>query len=126
MPLVETRYPSVYSLQQLLEAATTVAPRVKCQQADGKRLVSELAGSAVPKITFGRRSSLHRKRIRSSEEAVVPDVDYLADDLCAPAPVQVTVLSGLLAAVDYRACWFEQPWGPYSDNLLVDMQIVAL
>ena len=77
MTLVETRYPSVYSFQQLLEAHTNSPPRLKGQAASPKRVVSDLSGSLLPKITFGRTNSFHRKRIRSSgEEAIVPDVDF--------------------------------------------------
>ena len=77
MTLVETRYPSVYSFQQLLEASSKTSPRGSNKAAETKRVVSELLGASLPKISFGRSVSFHRKRIRSSgEEAVVPDIDY--------------------------------------------------
>lgn len=95
MPLVESRFPSVYSLQQLaVEVAAGSAPRSKAPQPDGKRVVSELAGASLPKITFGRTVPFHRKRIRSSEEAVVPDVDYPpSEDSCAPAAFGIYLLT---------------------------------
>ena len=74
---VETRVPSVYSFQQLLDGAkSSSTDNGKLAVATGKKLVSELQGACLPKITFGRSVSFHRKRIRSSGDAVVPDIDF--------------------------------------------------
>lgn len=81
MTLVETRYPSVYSFQQLLEGSLNASPRGPAKPGAGaeKRAVSQLVGASLPKITFGRAVSFQRKRIRSSDEqATVPDIDYKA------------------------------------------------
>lgn len=87
MTLVETRYPSVYSFQQLLEGSLNASPRGPAKPGAGaeKRAVSQLVGASLPKITFGRAVSFQRKRIRSSDEqATVPDIDYKAAEFSSP------------------------------------------